>query len=357
MIDVTTTGAAEMLSPSGARINVSARGARLRTVVRRCLDQSAPGPREFVTKKLGQDGPSGITNAPGSCSAHHCGSTQFLDHNNAMALGKSCRQSVHKVCALALNFSVHAHHAQLRLVTVFGSFLAPRHDALSTSKALHSALVVSWVSCNVSFRVGDDVGDATVQCNCWATACLGIRDLDLAHDQNKPLISALHQCATFTLALDRPVHNSANVSYFWESHIVGSDAPCFRVWLSQAYRDVVLFFPSRRSRYALEASLPGEIEPGQHVLTNVARNITKPREFGTKIRQLLHLCSKRNEHTFVSGSGKSHEALLVGDIPQEPHRVLPTSEAILLLSRWINAIAECFPDQHWSLLTTAHGSQ
>ena len=344
MVTVAARGAAEdSLRRARQGVHAAARAARLARVGGRHLDERASGPCEFVTEHLCEAGPSSASNATSTPTSDHPRDVQFLQHDDAVALGESCRLDVQEVVALPPHLAVDTGDASLSLLPVFRSFLPSADGALSVNEPLQGGFEVAWIGNHFAIGRCAEVGDATIDCHDGLVA-RGRIDVQFADDAGEPLVSIALEGASLRLPIDRSMHDSADRAELGESNIVAVESPHLRMWLAEGQDVAPLSFEARGSRELLEASLPRLVEFDEEMVTNVTRHVGEPRECSTKLGQFLHLIERCGVNTFLARSIESHEPLLVGDVPEEPKRVVPASETRNLRVVQVDAEPKCLHD-------------
>jgi len=344
MIDMTAPSTAEALSPTGARVHVPASGARLRTVVRRHLEQGATGPRELVAKHPRKLGPPGARDAPRAVTSYHSLDIELLDHDDAVALGKSRRLNMQEVLTLTPNFPVQTHHANLSLFSILRSFLASIDDALGMSKALHRSLVVFWIQRQIAVRVSKRVGDTAVDSDDWCSARRGFWYFDLTDSQDEPLVTIATKRAGLGLSFDGSMNNDSHVAKLREPKIIADNTPGFGVRLGDPKEVAPLSLPVWPMRKSLEAALPCLVEFCEQLSAGVAWHIGQPWKLSAEISQFQHLI-KPCRVTLI-GTRKTHESLLMREVPEEPQSISPLGGPLLLCASRVGTVAEHLVNQH-----------
>ena len=138
-------------------VDASACAARLARVGSRHLDKGASRPRKFVAQHLREAGPSRVGDTASAATSNHSRDVQFLQHNDTVALGESCRLDVQEVVALPPDLAVDASDADLGFLSVLRSFLPSADGTLCASEALQRSLEVSGVGDYVAVGCGAEV--------------------------------------------------------------------------------------------------------------------------------------------------------------------------------------------------------
>ena len=111
MVTVATRGAEkDGLRGTRSRVHASAFPACLAAVGGRHLDEGASRPCELVAEHVREAGPSRIRDTASAATSNHPRNVQPLQHNDAVALGESCRLDVQEVVALPPDLAVDAAH-------------------------------------------------------------------------------------------------------------------------------------------------------------------------------------------------------------------------------------------------------
>ena len=180
MVTVATRGAAkDGLRATRLGVDAAACAARLAAVGGRHLDERAPRPRELVAEHVREAGPSRVRDAASAATANHPRDVQLLQHDDAVALGESCRLDVQEVVALPPHLAVDASDASLGLLSVLRSFLPSADGALSVGESLERGFEVAGVGDHVAVGRGAEVGDAAVDGDDGAFAVRGLGSVQL----------------------------------------------------------------------------------------------------------------------------------------------------------------------------------
>ena len=153
------------------------------------------------------------------------------------------------------------------------------------------------------------------------------------------------------------MEHHADVTELRESHDVATDPPDLRVRLTRAHGVAALALEARATRELLEPALEGCIDLDEYLCADVPRHVGEPRELRAKLRELIDLVDRRRVDALVSWARKSHEALLQREVPEEPLRVLPTPQSIVLFGRDVSAVAEALAEEHVFIYILASGSR
>lgn len=346
MVDMSASSAVEALPSSGGSIHVPANGTCLRTVVRRHFNQCAARPRKFVAKHFCKTRPSCVRNATRQATSKHTLNVEILDHDDAVALGKSCRLNVQEVFALTPHFTVQTHYATLGFLSVLRSLLTTGDYSLSTSKTFQRTLIEFGVIGEIAVTVGERVCDATIDGNDGRGARYRIGNFDLTEEGCKPLVPFTSQCAGLRFAYEWPVNNGLQIAELRESECTPFEPPIFWVRLLKPEEVTSFALPPRSTIDLFEAVLPSVIKLCEQLTTHIPRHICQPRQIGTKVCQLFHLaeCCR----IALVCTRETHQTLLMGNVPEEAQGTLPPSKPVFLFGSRVDAIAERFVLQHSS---------
>ena len=337
MIHVSTASAAETVSSSGLGVHVSACGARSRTVRSWNFDKCSACAHELHFKAR----PSGRRNAQGRSTALHRRHVEFLNHDDAVALGKSRRLNMQEMFALSPGLPVKNSDTTFRFGLIFGSLLSSRNNALSVSESLHCTMVMPGIFRQFPIGTSQKVDDASIESDDGAQSRFRIGLLDLAHDRHEPTVAFSRNRAGSRRTFKRAMENSAQVSDLREpKRIAAADAPLVSVCFGK--RDPMPFaFPSRHPAALGKEELPGFVQIDQHLGRHVVRHILDPWRKGPQVRQLVDLIEGRHEDFFTAQPGEAQAPLLVREVPEPTHSVLPRQKAHLLRFRRVDAVLEC----------------
>jgi len=151
MVNVTTARTAEALPAARLSVLAAAGGARLRAVVSGHLDELPAAPGELVAKHFSEAAPARPRDVAGEMPVFdHALDVQLLEDDHAVALGVGARQAVQNAFALPPHLAVETHDANLGLLSVLRSFLAPTDDALRVSEAAQGRLEMLGVRLEMS---------------------------------------------------------------------------------------------------------------------------------------------------------------------------------------------------------------
>src|SRR5690606_40243869 len=120
MVDMPTTRTAEAFPLAGSGVDGTAFGARLRTVGGGHFYEETAGPCELVAEHLREAGPSRVCDVAGQVAPDHACDVELFDHDDAVALGQSCRLDMQGVLALAPDLAVQSHHTELCFLSSLG---------------------------------------------------------------------------------------------------------------------------------------------------------------------------------------------------------------------------------------------
>ena len=347
MVAVATRGTAEDgLRATRLGVDAAACAARLARVGGGHLDKGASRPRELVAEHVREAGPSRVRDAASAATSDHSSDVQFLQHNDAVALGESCRLDVQEVLALSPHLSVDAGHAKLGLLSVLGTFLPSTDGALCVSESRERSFEVARV--RDPFAVGGraEVGDASVDRDDGTFAQSGLGEVQFADDRDEPLVAISLEGARLRLPFEGPVDHGSEVPQLGETNVRPIDTPGLRVGLAEAERVSPLPLPPRGASQLGEAALPCSVQLDQELRAHVARHIGKPRERSAEFGQFVDLVECRGVAALVSGTSKPELPLFECNVPEEAQRALPRVEAGDLLGRRVDAVTEGLARQH-----------
>src|SRR5690606_19904625 len=154
MVDMPTTRTAEAFPLAGSGVDGTAFGARLRTVGGGHFYEETAGPCELVAEHLREAGPSRVCDVAGQVAPDHACDVELFDHDDAVAIGQSCRLDTQGVPALARGLAVRSHHTARCFLSSLGPFLAAGAGALSARKARHGARVEAGIRGELAVGVG-----------------------------------------------------------------------------------------------------------------------------------------------------------------------------------------------------------
>ena len=152
-------------------------------------------------------------------ASDHPRDVQFLQHDDAVALGESCRLDVQEVVALPPDLAVDAGDASLGLLSVLRSFLPSADGALCVGESLERGFEVARVGDHVAVGRRAEVGDATVDGDDGAVAGRWLGHVQLADDADEPLVAVALEGARLRLPFERPVQHSAERAELREADI------------------------------------------------------------------------------------------------------------------------------------------
>ena len=353
MIRMTALRTTEDLASTRSRIDVSTGSTLLRTV--RCaykLDRST-GPVLLVTNHLLEHRPSRISDPTRTVPAHHSRDVQVLQHDDTVTLGESRGLLVRMVSASSSDFAALPHKLPFCFLPVLGSFLSTGNLSLCPSELLQRSFQV--LRSVDQFPVGGtgEVDDAAIDRNHGIGSRGRIRDLDLAEDRCEPLISVSDECAALGRALKQTMDDYADRPELREVQAVAVELPDLRMRFAQVDNVDAFPFPARGVGELLEAALPRFIKLVKKLHRYVARNFCKPRQFRTKLGQILRLIKRRHVAALAAISSQSKETLLIRKVPEKPQSTTPPICRGDLLNRRVGTVAEGFADQHRILGITA----
>src|SRR5208337_2679240 len=270
-------------------VDAAARAARLARIGGGHLDKAAPQTTQLVAEHVSEAGPSRVGDAASAVTPDHPSNVQPFQHNDAVALGESCRLDVQEVVALPLHLAVDACDASLGLLSVLRSFLLARNVALSTSELLERPFEIARVGDHLAIGRRAEVRDASVDGDDGTVARSGLGQVQFADDTDEPLVPVALERAGLGLTLERPVHHGAQRAELGEADVTVVDAPHLRVRLAEGKRVAALALPARGASELLEASLPGLVELDEQLRADVAGNVREPRQLGAQLGQFFHL--------------------------------------------------------------------
>src|SRR5271166_2593357 len=146
MVLVATRGAAKgCLRATRLGIDGAARAARLARVGGWHLNEGTSRPSEFVSEHVREAGPSRVRDSASAATSNHPRNVQPFQHNDAVAIGESCRLDVQEVVALPPYLAVDTCDASLGLLSVLRSLLPSVDGALCVSEPLEGGFEAAGV--------------------------------------------------------------------------------------------------------------------------------------------------------------------------------------------------------------------
>ena len=288
MFQVIAVDAKKDLSLARENVHTPAGRARLAGVVGVNLPQYSSSPGELVGEELGQEAPALVKYS--SCEApvglHHVADLQVLNHNRAVALGVVVTELVAEVLSLSSDLAVQVGNTSLRFLPVLRSFLSSSDCLLSASKTLESLAVEAGAFEEQTIRIGNHVGDTTVDGHDGFSLRLRGLDFDQADNRDEPLIPVSLERAGFGHAFGGAVNHGSKVSQLGEADNAPVELPSLRVWFAQAKGVQPLSLPARALTEFLEAALPSLVQLDEELRTDVARNVSKPRKLAYEARSV-----------------------------------------------------------------------
>jgi hypothetical protein len=344
----------QALRPARRCVDVTARAALLRGERGGHLDERAAAPHELVAELVREDRPARVGDRARAVSLHHTCDVQFLDDDDAVAIGKSCGLDVQMVSALPTHFAVESCDALTSLCLVAGSFLLAGDGALGAGELAKCGLQVLWVGDEFTVGGCSEVNDAAVDGDDRVDARCRIRDLNRTGDRDEPLVAVADERAGFPRAFERAMDYNAHRAELRKVQratrlvvLVDIDSPHLWMRLTQIDDVLVLALPARGIGKLREASLPGAVELDKELPADVARHVGEPGQLGAQRSQLFHLIERRRIATLALRLPVVREQpLLIREVPQEAQRIAPRIEPCDLRECRVGAKAECFDDQH-----------
>lgn len=373
VVPVPAGHASESLPVPARRVNVSTDAARLRAVGWLHFDDGSTRPDALVGEHRAELAPRGVEDASiqagllpdvgtglidsPACAARHIPHLQLFDHDDAVVLGVACRLNMEDVVPLPADLAVYARDAVFGLFPVLRSSFPSVDSTLGALKAQQGVLERLRIRQDTAVRVGDEVGDATIDGDGWSSRRHGIRHLDLARDRSEPLVTVTADGTSLGFALKWAVRDDLDVTELGEVQTGRANMPGLGVRLNKRDPIAPLTLPARSVCKPLEAALPRLIEFDEELSTDIPRHIGKPRQLSTKFSQLLHLIESCR--IAFGRTRKTHQSLLVSKVPEETQCILPGQDPLYLLIARIDAKAESLIDEHEATLasTFAQGSR
>src|SRR5580658_78389 len=284
-------------------------------------------------------------------------SVQCLQHDDAVALGESCRLDVQEVVALSPHLAVDARGAKLGLLSILRSFLPSADGALGASKSLERGFEVARVGDHLSVGRGAEVGNAAVDGYDRTFARRRVRQLDVADDASVPLVAVSLERARLGCAFERSVQDCPECAELGESQAIILDAPHLRMRLAERECGESLAFPPRGASELREAALPRFVQLDQELIAYVAWDVGEPRQCGAQLGQLVDLVERGRVSTLVLRAGVPCLALLQGEIPKPTQRALPLAEPRDLSGVRIDAEAKGLARAHGVDHTLVRGTR
>jgi hypothetical protein len=347
MVLVATRRAAEDgLRATRLSVDAAARAACLAGVSGGHLDERASRPRELVAEHLGKAGPSRVGDASSQVAADHARDVQLLQHDDAVALGDSCRLDVQEVVALPPHLPVDAGDACLGLLSILGSFLLAGDVSLRPREARERRFEVAWIGDHVAVGRGAEVGEATVDGEDGAVARHRLGDVHLAGDAHEPLIAVALEGARLRPSFDRPVDDRAQVAELREPNGRTVEAPYLAVRLAEGERVAALALEARGTRQLGEAALPGPVKLHQELRAHVARDVGEPWQRGAQFGELVDLVESGRVDALAPGPRVPGNPLLQGQIPEKSECALPLAKPRDLRGVGVDAESKSLHDAH-----------
>lgn len=351
MVLVTTRSTEkDRLRDAGSHVNATACATRLARISRRNLDEQTTRPSKLVAEHLGEARPSRIPNTSGTMTSHHSSNVQLLQHDDAVALGESCRLDVQEVIALPTHLSVDACDADLGLLSVLRTFLPPTDGTLGAGKSFERGFEVTRIGDHIAVGRSAEVDDATVDRDDGCVARRWFGDIDLADDTDEPLITVAPEHAGLRLSFERTVHLRVECSEFGETNVSTVEPPNLRMRLAKGERTTSFALETWRSRELLEAALPRLVEFDEELSTYVTWDVSEPCERSTQLGQLFHLIESRWINALTFRSCQTEFSLFKREIPEKSESVIPCVESNDLLGYRIDAIAKSLAHLHQGII-------
>ena len=348
MVNVPASGAMEALGRARARVDMPAGRAGLRAVSSRDLDQPAALPGKLVVKHLDQESPAGSEDSPGEpgIGADHVPDLKTLDDHRAVAFGIGARERVQAVLALPPDLAMQPVDAIDGFLSLPGSFLAARDDALSTSKSFQGAFEVGRVRYQRPIGVGEQIAEAAVERDDGFRLGCRFRHFELTENRGEPLVAFPPHSARFRRALEWPVEDGLEIAQLGKPQDFAVEAPDLRVRLGKTEEVTPFSLPAGRLRQLFETALPGLVEFDKKLGTDVTRHIGEPRQLRAYIFELVDLIEGSKEDPFLANASKAHSSLLEGNVPEEAQRTFPSQKPSLLRWRRVHAVPKCLAHEH-----------
>ena len=348
MVDVTARCATKSgLRDAGFSVDAPAVRARLRRVGCGDFYQFSACPLEFIPQEFDETAPSGLVDASGESSIcfDHTSNVQFLDDHTALAISDVTREFVQKIVPLSSYYAMQAGNTELGLFPVLRSFPPSRDDTLSVSKANSRAFHPLRIFDEIPVAICDEVDDATVKGNGGQGTRKRIGNLKNADDRGEPLIAVSGQRAGLWRSFKWAVSDDSKwATEFREVQPVRAESPYLRMRFAEVDNVASFTLPPGLHGEFLETTLPSKVEFNKDLRTDIARNVSKPRKFGSQFSQLVDLIEGGEILAVALGMGKPNQALLIRQVPEEAQGIAPSVESSYLLSRRIDSKPECLAD-------------
>src|SRR5271166_6564363 len=348
MVTVPTVDAEKHLSLAGESVHTSANRARLARVVSRNFSEHTPMPGELVGEELSQEAPTLIEDTSGKSSfdLHHVADLQILNHDRAVALSVVMAELVAEVLPLPPYLAVEAGDTRLCFSLILRSLLSPGYSPLGASKPLENLAVEAGGLEEQAVRVGDHVGDTTVDGHDGFSLRLRGLEFDQTDNRYEPLIPVPLESTGLGHAFEGAVDHGTKVPQLGEANNAPIQSPSFGVRLAQPERVDPLSLPTRTPSELLEAALPSLVQLDEKLSAYVARDICQPRKLPTKLCQFVDLIERGWEDPLVSWTGETKKTLLIREVPQEPQGGFPLTEPRDLRGCRVDAVAERLTCDH-----------
>jgi len=349
MVLVATTRTTKYgLRSARCRVNRSASAARLRTIRGWDFDKRSSRPCELVAKHVGEAGPSNVADASPEVTADHPCDVQLFQHDDAVALGKSCSQNVQVIFALPSHRSVNTNNTTFSFVSILRSLPSSTDGSLCLSE--------SFERCDEQFRVWNqfsvarstEVYNPAIDGNDRLRSWNWIYGLDFADDTHKPLIAVSFEGARLWRSLQRAMHHRSKEPQFWETDMPINETP--RLWMRFAERREVssLSLPAWRSSELRKAALPSFVQLFEKLVADIPRDIIEPRQRRPQFGQLFHLIEGGRKPPFTARSCVAEFSLLLGEVPKKTQRAIPFFKSLDLGHCRVDAVAKSLIRSHAS---------
>lgn len=280
----------------------------------------------------------------------HTTDVEVFEHHHAVVLGVAVRETMQQGLHLPASFLMHTGQILPGFGPVLRALLLSSDVALSLGD-LDLGLVQEggpWFQ--VTVGVGEDVGDAPINSN-GGTGCVG-HDVHVLGDVDgdKSRLTVPRDRGAGGLAFDGTVKDDGDVADLGEAKcplaMVELDRPRFATRLGHGHGVVPLGLEARFALRLGEEVRPRCVKVTERGLLNVTRNVVYPIDLGAQVRQLGVLVAVAGVDLGATKTLKAEEALLVGEVPQEPQGPFPATKPCFLLRRGIDTVLEASMKLH-----------
>src|ERR1700745_3596967 len=338
------TGSAAKYGLRGAIIGVNATAvaACLRTIRGRNFNKLSSVPRELVAQHARERRPSGVINTACKTSAcfDHVADLKFLDHDGAVVIGVAVTECVQEMFTLATHFTVQSHYADLRLLSVFRSFLASRDDTLGMRETLRSNTQMTRRFDDSAVGVSHYVNYTAIDRDNRFLALRGRDNFKFAHDRCKPLITVAFDRASLRRAFELSMYDGTNWSDFRKVQYIAIEPPDLRMRFTQSGNITPLALPMGLARKFFKAALPCFIQFDEELDPDITRNVCKPKQFRAQFGQFICLVEDRQVDAITLWTRITNQTLFVGEVPEETKCVAPAVKPFSLLDRRVDSEAK-----------------